>query len=66
MNKKLEYLAVGDNPLTTTGCMDLIDSISINCSLKTLDIKVAITLNLKNTVTKEFVVTNKIILLQIK
>ena len=40
MNDTLETLVVGHNPLTTTGCMDLIDAISSSCRLKTLDLSV--------------------------
>lgn len=41
-NTTLETLIAGNNPLTTTGCMDIIDAISSNCSLKHLDLKVSV------------------------
>jgi len=42
INTTLKTFAAGNNPLTTTGCMDLIDAISNNCTLDLLDLKVGV------------------------
>lgn len=41
INQTLEVLMIGNNPLTTTGCMDLIDAVGAHCTLNVLDIRVS-------------------------
>ena len=40
VNSTLNTLAAGDNPLTTTGCMDIIDAVCNNSSLMNLNLQV--------------------------